>query len=183
MSHVGVAPRFNSSSREVRFSCGSPTDLLPKSGNTLVEARVDQVINQWKLDLELILLYNKWYFQGQYFGAYLNRFGGENYQARAGYAQAGYMVIGAKHNYNPVTGMIVNPAPKSLEILVRYDHVNLNDGFVRGGRMSDISLGMNYFINKFVAAKVNYTRMMPGTTAMGGEKDFDLVQARIQFNF
>lgn len=181
--HVGIAPRFNNSSQEISFSCGSPTDLLSKSDNTLVEARVDQVINQWKLDLELILLYNKWYFQGQYFGAYVNRFAIENYKARGGYAQAGYMIIGAKHNYNPVTGMIVNPAPGSLEVLLRYDEVNLNDGAIRGGRMSDISLGMNYFINKFVAAKLNYTRMLPGETALGGDKDFNLVQARIQFNF
>ncbi len=181
--HIGIAPRFNSSSQEVAFSCGSPTDLLSKKDNTLVEASVGQVIDQWKLDLELILLYDKWYFQGQYFGAYVNRFAASNYQAKGGYAQVGYMILGAKHNYNPVTGMIVNPAPKSLEILVRYDNVNLNDGEVRGGRMSDISLGMNYFINKFVAAKINYTRMMPGETAIGGANGFDVVQGRIQFNF
>lgn len=181
--HIGVAPRFNSSSDQVSFEAGAPTDLLTKEDNTLVEAKVMQVINQWKLDLELILLYNKWYFQGQYFQAHLNRFAAPDYNAKGGYVQAGYMILGAKHNYNPVTGMIVNPAPKSLELLFRYDNINLNDAGIRGGRMTDISLGMNYFINKFVAAKLNYTRMFPGKTALAGDTDFDVIQGRIQFSF
>lgn len=181
--HIGIAPRFNSSDQPISFSCGSPTDLLSKNDNTLIEAQVDHVINQWKLDLELIMLYNKWYFQGQYFLAHLNRFATENYNAKGGYAQMGYMILGAKHNYNPATGMIVNPAPKSLEILLRYDNTNLNDAGIQGGRITDISLGMNYFINKFVAAKINYTRMLPGETALSGNQKFDVVQARIQFSF
>ena len=181
--HIGIAPRFNSSDQQISFSCGSPTDLLSKSDNTLIEARIDQVINQWKLDLELIMLYNKWYFQGQYFLAHLNRFATENYNAKGGYAQIGYMILGAKHNYNPETGMIVNPAPKSLEILLRYDNTNLNDASIQGGRITDISLGMNYFINKFVAAKINYTRMLPGKTALSGNQEFDIIQARLQFSF
>lgn len=181
--HIGVAPRFNSSGDAVGFSAGAPTDLLAKKDNTLVEANVNQVINQWKLDLELILLYHKWYFQGQYFQAHLNRFAAPNYNAKGGYVQAGYMILGAKHNYNPVTGMIVNPAPKSLEVLLRYDNINLNDADIRGGRMTDISLGMNYFINKFVAAKINYCRVLPGNSSLKGDDGFDVVQARVQFNF
>lgn len=181
--HIGVAPRFSSNASEVTFSGGAPTDLLSKGDNTILDARVDHVINQWKLDLEVILLYNKWYAQGQYFQSHLNRFAAPNYNAKGGYIQAGYMILGAKHNYNPVTGMIVNPAPGSLEALVRYNNVNLNDAGIQGGRITDISLGMNYFINKFVAAKINYTRMLPGKTAVGGENSFDVIQARIQLSF
>lgn len=181
--HIGVAPRFSNKEESVEFSGGLPTDLLAKGDNTYVKANVDQVINQWKLDLELILLYDKWYFQGQYFLSHLNRFGTENYNATGAYAQAGYMIIGAKHNYNPKTGMIVNPAPKSLEALVRYDILDLNDGIVRGGRLSDITVGMNYFINKFVAAKINYTYMMLADSAPHGKDNLGIIQARLQFSF
>lgn len=181
--HLGFAPRFSSSNDEFTFTAGAPTDLLAKNDNIIAEAVVGKVINQWKLDAELIFLYDKWYLQGQYFLAHLNRFGTDNYNAKAGYVQAGYMILGAKHNYNAKTGMIVNPAPKSLEVLVRYDNVNLNNAGIYGGRMSDISVGMNYFINKFVAAKINYTRMMPGKTALSVTEDYDVFQARIQFSF
>lgn len=181
--HIGVAPRFSSSSHEIAFSGGSPTDLLDKSENTLIDAEIKQVINQWKLDMELILLYNKWYFQGQYFLSHLNRFAADNYNAKGGYVQAGYMILGDKHNYNARTGMIVNPAPKSLELLCRYDNVNLNDAGIYGGRLSDITIGLNYFLNKYVAAKLNYTYMMVGDTAPKGSDHFNVFQARVQFSF
>lgn len=180
--HIGIAPRFNSSSKEVSFNAGAPTDLLSKKDNTLAEVRLDRAINQWKLDLELILLYNKWYFQGQYFRTHLNRSAPQNYNAEGGYVQAGYMILGAKHNYNPQTGMIGNPAPQSLEILARYDQVSLNDRNIRGGGLSDISLGMNYFINKFVVARINYIYVMPDRSALTDRKDFNIFQARVQFS-
>ena len=110
--HLSVAPRFSSGQETITFNAGIPTDLLTKDDNSYVEAKVDQVINQWKLDLEMILLYNKWYFQGQYFLAHLNRFQADNYNGKGWYGQIGYMILGAKHNYNAATGMIVNPAPK-----------------------------------------------------------------------
>lgn len=182
--HIGVAPRFNNSGNEVTFNAGIPTDLLAKSDNSYLNAKVDQVVNQWKIDLELILLYNKWYFQSQYFMAHVNRSKEvENYNGKGWYAQAGYMIIGAKHNYNAATGMIVNPAPKSLELLCRYNNVNLNDAGIRGGRMSDVTVGMNYFINKYVAAKINYSHMMIGNSSPMGGDDFGLIQARLQLSF
>ena len=181
--HLSVAPRFSSGQETITFNAGIPTDLLTKDDNSYVEAKVDQVINQWKLDLEMILLYNKWYFQGQYFLAHLNRFQAGNYNGKGWYGQIGYMILGAKHNYNAATGMIVNPAPKSLEVLCRYNMIDLNDAGIRGGRLTDISLGMNYFINKYVAAKINYTHMMVGNSSPKGGDDFDLIQARLQFSF
>lgn len=181
--HIGIAPKFISGSKEVNLSAGIPTDLLASDKNAFVKANVGQIINQWKLDMEIILLYHKWYFQGQYFQVYLNRFGVSNYKVGGGYAQAGYLILGEKHNYNPATGMIGNPAPKSLEVLFRYDRVDLNNVGIQGGRMSDFSLGMNYFINKYVAAKINYTYLTVGHHAPGGDDDFGLLQARVQFSF
>lgn len=181
--HIGVAPRFSRSEKEVDFTGGLPTDLLSKNDNLYVEADIDQVINQWKLDLELILLYNKWYLQGQYFLVHLNRFAVGNYNAEGAYIQAGYMILGAEHNYNAKTGMIVNPAPKSLEALIRYNILDLNDAGVRGGQLSDITLGMNYFVNKYIAVKINYTYMMVGSSAPQGKDNLGLIQARLQFAF
>ena len=78
--------------------------------------------------------------------------------------------------------MIVNPAPKSLEVLCRYNMIDLNDAGIRGGRLTDISLGMNYFINKYVA-KINYTHMMVGNSSPKGGDDFNLIQAGCNFHF
>lgn len=181
--HLAIAPRFSNGKDVVKLAGGVPTTLLNKGDNAFLEASVDQVINQWKLDAECILLCNKWYFQGQYFLSHLNRNAADNFNGKGGYVQAGYLILGDKHNYKAETGMMGNPAPKSLEVLLRYDNVNLNDAGIRGGRLSDITVGMNYFINKYIAAKINYTRMMVGDSSPMGGKDFDLLQARVQLSF
>ena len=65
--HIGVAPVFIDGKDEVSFGGGVPTMLLADGDNAFLDATVNNVINQWKLDVEGILLCNKWYFQGQYY--------------------------------------------------------------------------------------------------------------------
>lgn len=181
--HLAVAPRFSSNSEEIRFNGGVPTSLLSGEDNRFVSATIDRVINQWKMEAELIAIYRKWYVEGHYLIAHVNRAGVENYNGQGGYVQGGYMILGEKQNYNPVTGMVANAAPKSLEILCRYNRTNLNDAGIMGGRLSDVSVAMNYFINKYIAARINYVHVMTSDNAPAGADDFDLVQARLQFAF
>lgn len=181
--HLAVAPRFSSNSEEIRFNGGAPTSLLSGEDNRFVSATIDRVINQWKMEAELIAIYRKWYVEGHYLIAHVNRAGVENYNGQGGYVQGGYMILGEKQNYNPVTGMVANAAPKSLEILCRYNRTNLNDAGIMGGRLSDVSVAMNYFINKYIAARINYVHVMTSDNAPAGADDFDLVQARLQFAF
>ena len=95
--HLSVAPRFSSGRETITFNAGIPTDLLTKDDNSYVEAKVDQVmINQWKLDLEMILLYNKWYFRGNIFLAHPECFRPIITMAKGWYGQIGYMILGSK---------------------------------------------------------------------------------------
>lgn len=181
--HIGVAPVFTDGKSEISFSGGVPTMLLAGEDNAFLDATVDHVINQWKLDIEGIFLYNKWYLQGQYFLSHLNRSATDNYNAQGAYVQAGYLLCGERHNYNANTAMMGNPAPQSLELLVRYDYVDLNDAGIVGGQQSDITVGLNYFFNKYIAAKINYTRMMVEDSSPRGKNNFDVLQARIQLSF
>lgn len=181
--HLAVAPHFSSHGDRVELDGGVPTSLLSGSDNRFVYADVTNAINQWKMEAEVIGIYRKWYVEGHYLMAHVNRAGVPNYNGQGGYVQGGYMILGEKQNYNPVTGMVANPAPKSLEVLCRYNLTNLNDAGIKGGRLSDLSLGMNYFINKYIAARLNYVHVMVGHNAPAGADDFDLVQGRIQFYF
>ena len=181
--HLAVAPRFGKHKDGVHFSGGVPTTLLSGADNRFVFADVTDAINQWKLELEMIAMYRKWYMEGHYLMAHVNRVGTENYTGQGGYVQAGYLILGEQQNYNSATGMTANPAPKSLEVLCRYNHTNLNDAGINGGRLSDVSVAVNYFVNKYVAARLNYVHVMTGHSAPAGADDFDLIQARLQFAF
>ncbi len=181
--HFGIAPRFAGREKVIKMEGGVPTGLVSKKENAFVKAEIDQVINSWKFDAECIFIYDRWYMQGQYFLNHLNRGGVDNFNGKGGYVQAGCLILGEKYNYNAMTAMVGNPAPKSLELLVRYDNVNLNDAGIRGGRLSDVTVGMNYFFNKYIAAKLNYTRMMVGSSSPKAGGNFDLLQARMQLSF
>lgn len=181
--HLAVAPRFSSHGDRIEFKGGVPTTLLSGEDNRFVFADVTQAINQWKMEVEVIGIYRKWYLEGHYLMAHVNRAGVPNYNGQGGYVQGGYMILGEKQNYNPITGMVANPVPKSLEILCRYNRTNLNDAGITGGKLSDISAGMNYFINKYIVARLNYVHVMTSHDAPGGADDFDLIQGRIQFSF
>lgn len=181
--HLAIAPRFSSHGERIEFTGGVPTTLLSGADNRFVFAEVDRVINQWKMEVELIGIYRKWYLEGHYLMAHVNRAGVANYNGQGGYVQGGYMILGEKQNYNPVTGMVANPAPKSLEILCRYNRTNLNDAGITGGKLSDLSVGMNYFINRYIVARLNYVHVMTSHQAPAGADDFDLIQGRIQFSF
>lgn len=181
--HLAIAPRFSSHGDRIELKGGVPTTLLSGEDNRFVLADVTQAINQWKMEAEVIGIYRKWYFEGHYLMAHINRAGLPNYNGQGGYVQGGYLILGEKQNYNPVTGMVANPAPKSLEILCRYNLTNLNDAGITGGKISDITVGMNYFLNRYIAARLNYVHVMTSHNAPGGADDFDLIQGRIQFSF
>lgn len=181
--HLGIAPRFSRHEKEIGFKAGIPTDLLSSEDNSFIQAEIGNMINMWKFEAELIAIYRKWYFEGRYMMAHVNRTGPINYTGQGGYVQGGYMILGEKHNYNPLTGYVVNPAPKSLEALVRYNRTNLTDAGIRGGKMDDITLGVNYFINKYVAAKLNYSYVIAGANAFHEKDRIHALQARVQFSF
>lgn len=43
-----------------------------------------------------------------------------------------------------------------MELLFRYDYLNLNSRNIRGGAGENFTLGLNYYINKSVKFEVNY---------------------------
>lgn len=51
------------------------------------------------------------------------------------------------------------------EIAARYSYLNLNDGPIDGGRINDVTLGLNWYLNQ-------YTKMQFNVTVHGVETDF-----------
>lgn len=78
------------------------------------------------------------------------------------------------------------PKGKSLELCSRFNYLTLNDGkaAIWGGEQKDISVGLNYYINKYIGVKLNYSYMMPGANIKEiSNQNFSVVQGRFQFIF
>lgn len=53
-----------------------------------------------------------------------------------------------------------------------------------GGEQKDISVGLNYYINKYIGVKLNYSYMIPGANIKEiSNQNFSVVQGRFQFIF
>lgn len=76
------------------------------------------------------------------------------------YAMAGYMLFGGRQRYNTQDGEFTQPSLGrswgDMELLFRYDYLNLNSRNIRGGAGENFTLGLNYYINKSVKFEVNY---------------------------
>ena len=73
---------------------------------------------------------------------------------------------------------------RALELCGRFNIVDMNDrtAEVLGGAQKDLSLGLNYYINKHIGIKVNYSYVIPGKHIRKiSDKNFSILQARFQF--
>lgn len=159
---------------------------MNKETNRFLRAEVTDIINQWRWEADVILLYGRYFLQSEWIAARVNRAARPDYTGKGGYVQAGCLLLGDRqYTYNRAQGWVNNPAPGNLELLLRYNVTDLNDGKagIRGGRAQDVTLGANYFINKYVAVRLNCTRFFTDRYAVNGKETVDFVQGRLQFSF
>ncbi|MFR3329578.1 MAG: OprO/OprP family phosphate-selective porin [Odoribacter splanchnicus] len=95
--------------------------------------------------------------------------------------EAGWLIFGGDYQYNRVDALMRRPGGKSLELVARYNHTDLNyiesgsfyynggfyagsmqaafgmaDGSIPGGKVDSFTVGLNYYFTDNIVAKVNY---------------------------
>lgn len=188
--HLGISARFSNHDKDENkstvYKAGASTNVLSKDAGQFIRAEVTDMINQWRWGGDVIMYYKGWYLQSECLALRVNRFGAPNYTGKGAYVQLGCLLWGNKqYKYNRQQGWVDNPDPKNLELLVRYNVTDMNDrdADIMGGKVQDVSLGVNYFFNKFIAARLNYTHAMTDRYAINGKESIDYIQARIQLKF
>lgn len=142
---------------------------------------------QAKYAIELMGALGPLYFQTEYFHSNIRRYdNAPTYQALGAYGQVGLLVTGGKYNYSDSWARMAKPGPNSLELVARFDYTNLNDKHsgIKGGDMRDWSLAVNYYLNKFVMFRLNYSYLNMGdyNPVLAGEK-IHSIQGRVQVVF
>src|SRR4051812_40356231 len=162
--------------------------------------------------VEAAATYGSLILQGEYFWYNIDRtantglppFGAPSVRFQGGYAQAGYVLTGETHAYNPATASYggVKPAhPFSLdgggwgawEIAARASTIDLNNQLgtatgIAGGRQTVYTAALNWYVNGNVRFLLDYLhgtvsrQASPISTADVGSK-FDAVAMRTQFAF
>ena len=143
----------------------------PSSNALLSTGALANVDNLRILSAEAAVGIGSFYAQGEYFDYRLSRFGnlGESHFSGA-YGQASYVLTGEARKYSSSAGAYGGVKPKdpfvwgsggfgAWEIAGRYSYTNLNDldlPAVRGGVLSNTTLGLNWYPNENMRFMFNW---------------------------
>jgi phosphate-selective porin OprO/OprP len=109
------------------------------------------------------------------------------------YVMAGWFLTGEHRPYNKASGVFdgVKPAENAFgkerghgawEVLARYSSLDLEDDGVNAGELTDVTLGLNWYLNANTRVVVNYilSELNPPT---GADGETSILGIRVQFAF
>lgn len=129
---------------------------------------------------------SKWMMFGEYFWTRINRKDARAYQAHGGYVEGGYLIKGKHFGYDQVDAFPMMPTDNgSLLLVARYNssHMNHQKSGLYAGNQQDISVGLNYFYNKHLSTRLNYTYVKLDEHSTIGKENLHVIQCRLQFKF
>ena len=134
------------------------TGFFPASRDLRIGAEAAFVLNSFSVQSEFI------------WASADGRFGLGNPSFPAFYVMASYILTGEHRNYRERVGAFgtVDPANKVLsggwgawELATRFSYLDLNSGMIRGGVLTDWTLGLNWYLNHHVKVMANYIAAHP----------------------
>lgn len=144
------------------------------------------------LNAELGLSLGSLHIQSEAVAATLDQQAGPSLFFSGAYAQAGYLLTGERRPYNHAGGVFGGITPlKSVgkqggigawEIAARWSYIDLNDENIAGGRLNNLTYGLNWYLNPMTKFQANYIHSVLDTRAYG-ESDADIFALRAQVAF
>ncbi|QEG43576.1 OprO/OprP family phosphate-selective porin [Roseimaritima ulvae] len=141
---------------------------------------------------ELAMSYGSFYAQSEAIYAAVKQTAGPSLTLPSAYVQGGYFLTGESRVYNGDSGVFGRVKPHrnvgkdggigAWEIAARWSYLDLNDANIRGGRLNDLTAGLNWYLNPYTKFQWNYIYAMldnptngdseAGFVAMRGQVDF-----------
>lgn len=227
MVHLGLGSEYRTLNDNVSATTGFANvrvrsrGALRNSASTLDPNYADTgnfyATSQFLLDPELAVVWGPWLIQSEYTGSWFNgAFPAKNIPTTLGtvfmngyYVEALCFLTGENRVYNRQQGVFNRVVPNTnfdpkkgtwggWQVGVRYDTLNLNSGLVNGGNSSDVTFGLNWFLNGNARFQFNWALAWinnappvtyPGTLAslngsrFVGSGAINSFGARMDFNF
>ncbi len=118
------------------------------------------------------------------------------------YAELGWLIKGGNYSYNSTSALMNRPGKGAFEMLVRYNHTDLDDvdgvwfdgrfyedqasgkpnNSVSGGKVNSCTVGLNYYVTNNLIVKLNYNYQRL-TSYSYLDKNLNSVMCRLFFEF
>ena len=165
------------------FGANFPTRVCKTS---MLSADVTDASSVFKFTPELLVAKNRLALEGQYYYMNVARKGDlKSYKASGVYGLLRGILIGGDYGYSHADAGLATPAPKTLELVAGYNYTDANcsEAGIFGGRSNDASLTFNYYVNKYVIARLRYRYTNVKGSDVVPDRHVNMVQARIQVIF
>lgn len=155
----------------------------------LLSAYVDNARGSFRMTPELLLIHNNFALEAQYYYMNIARKGGlHNYRAQGAYGLFRTLLIGDNYGYSHGDCGMATPAAKSLELVLGYNYTNASDSRagIFGGISNDASCTINYYINKYMIARLRYSYTNVRDRVVEGllpSRHVNTIEARFQIIF
>lgn len=184
--HVGAAVSYRNESA-IEYKSTPEDHLAP----TFIDAKMTNTSSATLGGLETALVYGPASVQAEYIQSDVRRTSGSDLGFSGYYVQASYFLTGEHRAYNTGSGAFDTVSPKNnfdgkgglgaWELAARYSHLDLDDKDVHGGQLSDITAGLNWYLNPNMKIMLNYvSTQLSADTKIG---DAHSLMARFQVVF
>ncbi|MDE6130393.1 MAG: OprO/OprP family phosphate-selective porin [Muribaculaceae bacterium] len=190
IAQVGISLNYSSPTADdhdgFSFSSNFPS-RVSKVG--LLSADIDHARGLFKLTPELLLAKGRFALEAQYY--YMNvarKEGYGNYRAQGVYGMLRGLLVGSNYTYTMGDPGLATPAPHSFEMVLMYNYTNASDASagIFGGITNDASCTLNYYINKYMIARLRYsytTVRDRHVENMLDRRHVNIIEARVQIKF
>lgn len=165
------------------YSCNYPTRV---DQITLLETKVDNARGVFKLSPEMLLSAGRFALEGQYYYMNIKRKDGPAFISNGAYGLLRGLICGdSSYAYSSPDGGLATPKPKTLECVLGYNYTNANSNRagIYGGISNDFSVTFNYYINKYMLARLRWSYTNVRGAAEVPDSHVNIIEARVQFKF
>lgn len=191
MYHVGGS--FSYRTRQVNTEAPPSVEMSSKGTTSmfsekLLHARITDAGQEIKGLVEGIYMSPRLLLQSEYYLERLERTSGEKtYYAHGGYIQGAFLLKGRGFLYDTMYAVPGRPASsQAIELVCRFNYTDLNDAHsgIQGGVEKDLSVGGNFYLNRYIGIKINGSYVWVGKHCNDFyKKNLFLVQMRLQYIF
>jgi len=182
--HIGAAVEYREPD-EVRYANRPEAHLADPLVSTGTLQDIDNTVT---LGLEAATVYDSFSLQGEYMLVNVERTNQRADPSFYGwYVFGSWFATGEHRRYNGKKGTFKQIRPTSKygawELAARYSAINLEDENVTGGEENNITLGLNWYLNRSIRFMANYIKIDADPDSDGNSESPDIFQLRAQVVF
>ncbi len=187
------AVRYRSQPEISVSESGSAVPLgVPSTVPVFVDTGVVPTADINQFNVELAASHGAWYAQSEMFYSVIDQLAGPTVTLPSGYAQVAYTLTGEHHPYKTDKGVFGRVRPQrsvgkeggigAWELAARWSYLDLTDQNIRGGRLNNVTLGVNWYLNPYTKFQFNYIRAaLDDPTGTHSVADITALRAQVDF--